>query len=450
MRPYDWILPGLGHLRHGFAKQSRKYLLFMGAWVVVVIFRWDRIAALAAGNVEWAESIESWVALGFLAVWPLVWMWAARRGLHRLLEPPLRTSLSQWQVAMGLFRKNKRGAIGLRILGLAYMIAFLCPVLSPYDPERLPRAGIVLNGLRPFATVYVLGDSRRGEWYCRSFKVDPEDPDKLLTDRVIREVPVPFSRIGEPRRGWKHPPTGVATLDGHEVPYRAEFYPLGTDELGHDLLSNLIYGSRISLSIGFVAMLIAVVIGAIVGTVAGFFGGWIDVIMMRFVDILMAFPRLLLLMLIYAGYAAAKETASIFVIVAILGATGWMGISRLVRAQILSLKEQDFTMAAHALGIGKTRIMFRHLLPNAMAPLIVDATLRVGNTILLEAALSFLGFGVQKPTPSWGNIIDSGKEILDEAWWVATFPGLAIVFVVVSFNLVGDALRDALDPKLRE
>ncbi|MCZ6785701.1 MAG: ABC transporter permease [Planctomycetota bacterium] len=220
--------------------------------------------------------------------------------------------------------------------------------------------------------------------------------------------------------------------------------------MGHDLLSNLIYGSRISLSIGFVAMLIAVVIGAIVGTVAGFFGGWIDVIMMRFVDILMAFPRLLLLMLIYAGYAAAKETASIFVIVAILGATGWMGISRLVRAQILSLKEQDFTMAAHALGIGKTRIMFRHLLPNAMAPLIVDATLRVGNTILLEAALSFLGFGVQKPTPSWGNIIDSGKEILDEAWWVATFPGLAIVFVVVSFNLVGDALRDALDPKLRE
>ena len=137
-------------------------------------------------------------------------------------------------------------------------------------------------------------------------------------------------------------------------------------------------------------------------------------------------------------------------IVAILGATGWMGISRLVRAQILSLKEQDFTMAAHALGLGKTRIMFRHLLPNSMAPLIVDATLRVGNTILLEAALSFLGFGVQKPTPSWGNIVDSGKEILDEAWWVATFPGLAIVFVVVSFNLVGDALRDALDPKLRE
>ncbi|MCZ6785702.1 MAG: hypothetical protein O7E54_00920 [Planctomycetota bacterium] len=129
MRPYDWILPGLGHLRHGFAKQSRKYLLFMGAWVAAVIFRWDRIAALAAGNVEWAESIEIWVALGFLAVWPLVWMWAARRGLHRLLEPPLRTSLSQWQVAMGLFRKNMRGALGLRLHGLAYKIAFLCPVL---------------------------------------------------------------------------------------------------------------------------------------------------------------------------------------------------------------------------------------------------------------------------------------------------------------------------------
>ena len=164
----------------------------------------------------------------------------------------------------------------------------------------------------------------------------------------------------------------------------------------------------------------------------------------------MAFPRLLLLLLIYAGYAANKQQVSIFVIVVILGATGWMGVARLVRAQILSLKEQEFAMAARALGLGHGRVMFRHLLPNATAPVIVDATLRVGNTILIEAALSFLGMGVQKPTPSWGNIIMGGANVLADAPWIATIPGLAIVLVVISFNLVGDSLRDALDPRLHD
>ena len=394
----------------------------------------------------------------FLLAWPLLWMWCARRGLDRLLNPPRREAQTPWQIAMTMLRRNARASIGLSVLALAYMIAFLAPVLAPYDPERLPRAGVVLKALAPGSTVYVLGDTRRGEVYSTSFEIDPDDSTKLLLDRVIATKSIPLTRIGVPRKGWKLPANGVRTVTGTEggealtveVPYRAESFPLGTDDLGRDLLSGLIYGSRISLSIGFIAMIIAVVIGAIVGTVAGYLGGWVDFSLMRLVDILMSFPRLLLLMLIYAGYAAAKQEVSIFVIVAILGATGWMGISRLVRAQILSLREQDFTTAARALGLTQRRIMFRHLLPNSMAPLIVDSTLRVGNTILLEAALSFLGMGVQKPTPSWGNIVNGGQQVLADAWWVATFPGLCIVFVVVSFNLVGDALRDALDPKLRE
>ncbi|MHC4549883.1 MAG: ABC transporter permease [Planctomycetota bacterium] len=448
MRPWDWLLPGFGHLRLGFGREATKYLLFMGLWLAVVVFRFERIAEIA-GHLEGERALENEVALAFLALWPLLWMGLARRGLHRLLHPLDRGSMSQWHISAGLLRQNRRAVLGMRLLGVAYAIAFLCPVLAPYDAERIPKGGVVNKNQPPFSTVYALGDTARGEVYCRAFRLRPDG--RVFLDRAeeFAHRTVPLDRLGDPSGGWTRPPTGVRELEGRRVPYRAEYHLLGTDELGRDLLSGLIYGSRISLSIGFVAMLIAVAIGSFVGTVAGYLGGWVDFALMRFVDVLMAFPRLLLLLLVYAGYAAQKQQVSIFLIVAILGATGWMGISRLVRAQILSLKEEDYTTAARSLGGSPLRIMFRHLLPNSMAPIIVDATLRVGNTILVEAALSFLGFGVQKPTPSWGNIVQGGSKVLAEAWWIATLPGLAIVVVVVSINLVGDALRDALDPKLR-
>lgn len=447
MTALDWILPGLGHLRHGFRRQATKYLLFLGLWLLVVVFRGGRVAAL----LEPPRKAEALVALGFLALWPVLWMACARRGLRRLLAPEGRESLSQWQIAVGMLKRNRRAVLGLRLLGVVYMVAFLCPVLAPYDPEFTPPDTIVNKQAPPFTTIYVLGDSRRGEIYCRDFRPEAGDPAMLFLDRAeeFAHKTVPLDRVGEPRGGWKSPPTGVRRIGDRDVPYRAEHHALGTDDLGHDILSQLVYGSRISLTIGFVAMAIAVVIGALVGAAAGYLGGWADFVLMRIVDVLMAFPRLLLLLLIYAAYAAAKKEASIFLVVAVLGATGWMGVARLVRAQILSIKEQDFTQAARALGLGRWRIMTRHLLPNATAPIIVDGTLRVGDTILTEAALSFLGMGVQRPTPSWGNIVESGSKVLHEAWWIATLPGLAIVFVVVSFNLVGDALRDALDPKLR-
>ncbi|MHC4134599.1 MAG: ABC transporter permease [Planctomycetota bacterium] len=448
MRPRDWLLPGFGHWRLGFQREATKYFLFMGLWLAVVVLRLERIAEIA-GDLSGEHALENWVALLFLALWPALWMGAARRGLRRLLHPLDRGSMSQWHIAAGLLKRNRRAVIGARILGVAYMIAFLCPVLSPYDPERIPRDGVVNKNQPPFGTVYALGDTTRGEVYCRDFQLRPDG--RLFLDRVEDHAhrTLPLSRIGEPRGGWTAPPNGTREIEGRAIPYRAELHVLGTDEVGRDLLAGLMYGSRISLSIGFVAMLIAVAIGSFVGTVAGYLGGWADFALMRFVDVLMAFPRLLLLLLVYAGFAANKQEVSIFLIVAILGATGWMGISRLVRAQILSLKEEEYTTAARGLGASPLRIMFRHLLPNSMAPIIVDGTLRVGNTILVEAALSFLGFGVQKPTPSWGNIVQGGSKVLGEAWWIATLPGLAIVVVVVSINLVGDALRDALDPKLR-
>jgi len=221
-------------------------------------------------------------------------------------------------------------------------------------------------------------------------------------------------------------------------------HPLGTDQFARDVLSRLLYGARISLSIGFLAVAISVTIGTLLGAVAGFLGGLVDAVIMRFVDMVISFPRLVLLITIIALFEP-----SIFLITAVLGLTLWPSTARIVRGEVLSLREREFVQAAVALGYSKPRIIFRHLIPNALAPVIVAATLGIGNTIVLEAGLSFLGLGVQPPTPSWGTMVDAGRGNLLDAWWLSTFPGLAIVFTVLSFNLVGDGLRDALDPRLR-
>lgn len=222
-------------------------------------------------------------------------------------------------------------------------------------------------------------------------------------------------------------------------------HPFGTDFFSRDVFSRVLYGGRISLAIAFLAVFVSVTVGTVVGWLAGTGSRMVDAILMRTVDAALAIPRIFLLLVVLALW----NNVGIGVLVVILGFTGWFGTSRLVRAEILSLRERDFIRAAHALGIGRIRLFARHLLPNVAAPLIVTATLGVGHVILIEAGLSFLGIGVRPPTPSWGSIIQEGQSLLAVAPWIAAFPGLAIVLTVIGFSLLGDGLRDALDPRSR-
>lgn len=218
----------------------------------------------------------------------------------------------------------------------------------------------------------------------------------------------------------------------------------GTDQLGRDVCSRMIWGAGISLKVGFVATGIAILIGTLLGAVAGYYGGWVDAVIMRFVDIMLCFPSFFLILAVIA-----LLEPSIWNIMIIIGATGWMGITRLVRADFISLRQRDFILAARAIGAGDFRIIFVHMLPNAMASVLVAATLGVAGAILTESALSFLGIGVQPPTPSWGNILTAGKDNIDIAWWLSFYPGLAILLTVLGYNLLGEGIRDSLDPRLR-
>ena len=245
----------------------------------------------------------------------------------------------------------------------------------------------------------------------------------------------------------------VATHD----PYKMDLSPearlqppsmehfFGTDNLGRDIFSRMVYGARISLSVGFIAVFISLVIGILLGGLSGYYGGRVDATVMRFVEVMYCFPTFFLIMMVITFLGP-----SIINVMIVIGLTSWAGLCRLVRAEFLTLRERDFVYSAKVQGTSNMRIILKHILPNAMAPVYVSATLSVGGAILVESALSFLGLGVQIPTPSWGNILTAGKNYIDYAWWLTLFPGVAILITVLSFNLIGEGLREELDPKLKE
>lgn len=217
---------------------------------------------------------------------------------------------------------------------------------------------------------------------------------------------------------------------------------MGTDGLGRDVLSRMLHGGRISLLVGLVAVGISTAIGILLGAIAGYYRGWVDTFIMRLVDVMLSIPSFFLILAVIAFL-----TPSIINIMIVIGLTSWMGVTRLVRAEFLSLSDREFVMASRTLGANDARLIFKHLLPNSLTPIIVSSVLGIASAVLMESGLSFLGLGVQAPQASWGNILTDGKEYIQFAWWLSLFPGLAILLTVLGYNLLGEGLRDALDPR---
>src|SRR6476469_2940806 len=238
-------------------------------------------------------------------------------------------------------------------------------------------------------------------------------------------------------------PTAQPDIIGLRSQPPSALHPFGTDPFSRDVLSRVLYGGRLSLSIALVATLLSVTLGTAYGAIAGFVGGMVETVMMRILDALLSIPRLLLLIAIFAAWRQLPIASFILIV----GFTGWYGLSRIVRGQVLAIKHEEYVLSARALGAGRTRTLIKHILPNILTPVIVATALGVGHVILLEAGLSYLGIGVQPPAASWGSIIQDGADQIATYWWISFFPGMAIVLTVMAFNALGDALREALEPR---
>lgn len=327
-------------------------------------------------------------------------------------------------------------------------------VLKQYWRSRLNQAGLLLVGAMFFVGIFAPLLANNKPYYL---KIDDRSTFPILTDVSPFKYFVHYPEfLGTDFRAMELKPDDKRILP--PVPYSPTEYNLdvpligpesnhwlGTDEQGRDILSRLIHGARISLSVGFVAVGIYVLIGAIIGSLAGYYGGTVDFIISRIIETVICFPTFFLVLAVIAIWEP-----SIYKIMIVIGITGWTGIARLVRGEFLKLRNQEFVTSIQAAGARIPRIIFRHILPNSLAPVMVSASFGVASAILIESSLSFLGFGVQPPTPSWGDILSQSRDFMDIAWWLTLFPGVAIFITVTAFNLVGEGLRDAIDPKLRK
>ncbi len=328
-----------------------------------------------------------------------------------------------WSLLLRQFNRSWLNRIGLWIIIFTALVAIIAPLLANGEPVYLKHQNKTY-----FPILQTLWPIKMLKLYPELAGADYKQWEKEGAE--VRYTFVPYSPNDYDLNSILLPPT------------RAHF--LGTDEQGRDVLSRMIYGSRISLSVGLVAVTLYTVIGIFFGALAGYFGGTTDMLISRLIEIMICFPTFFLILTLLAILGP-----SIYYIMLVIGFTGWTGIARLVRGEFLKLRDQDFVTACRSEGMKTRRIILRHILPNSLAPVLVSATFGIASAILIESSLSFLGFGVQPPTPSWGDLLSQSRDFIDIAWWLTIFPGLAIFLTITSYNLVGEGLRDVIDPKLR-
>jgi peptide/nickel transport system permease protein len=323
-----------------------------------------------------------------------------------------------WRLVWREFRKNRLAMGGLVMVILLILTALCAPLIANNRPY------IYITGGKVYLPLFY-GLIFNGAEY-------PELKGKDLRKKEYK--------------GFKLFPPVAYSYSEYDLNYivtpPSSKHLLGTDEQGRDLLARMIYGSRVSIFIGFIAVFIYVAIGIIIGSIAGYYGGWIDMVISRVIEVIMCFPTFFLILTILALWGP-----SLVSVMLVIGVTSWPGIARIVRGEFLRLREMDFVIASKAIGAVDPWIIFRHILPNALAPVLVSATFGIASTILIESSLSFLGFGVQPPTPSWGDILSQSRDFMDFAWWLTFIPGFAIFITITAYNLIGDALQDAMDPK---
>lgn len=361
------VIPGINHMLNKQPKRGFSFLLLAVLLSLVFCYRNERIAECIKSN-----DLSLWSAGFFYLVictvlWAYSFVYAIKIRDKKAGETRRNSALNY---AIKRFSANSLATLSAYLIILLFIMAFLAPILAPYDPNQ------------------------------------------------IKDV----------------------VINRYQAPSLTHLF--GTDNLGRDLFSRALYGGRISLSIGVLSVLISMSLGTVYGSISGYFGGFLDNVLMRIVDVIMAFPIFFLMLLLVGIFEA-----SILVLILILGFTSWAGTARYIRGEILSLREREFIESSRAIGLPAYLIIWRHLIPNALSPVLVSATLMVGGMIMAEAGLSFLGIGIRPPTPSWGNMIGEGQEAVFVGWWIAFFPGLLLTITILAFNLLADGLRDALDTK---